>query len=182
MKRFRPLLVLVAAGLLLAACGDDSSGDDESSDTTAPAESTPDAGSDYGAPADTTEAPGTTAPAGTASATVAVAAIEGVGEALVDADGLTLYLFEQDDGTTTACTGGCADAWPAAVADGEPTGGDGVDASLLETADGQVPNQVVYNGHLLYRFASDAAPGDANGVGIPGWFAVDANGDAIDAA
>ncbi len=184
MKRFRPLLALAAAALLLAACGDDdsSSGDDSAaSDTTAAAESGP----DYGAPTETssatTEAPADTGTA-TEVATVAVAEVGGVGEALVDPAGLTLYLFEMDDGTTSACTGACADAWPALVTDGDPTGGDGVDASLLSTADGQAPNQVVYNGHLLYTFSGDTAPGDATGVGLPGWYPVDAEGNAIEAA
>ena len=180
MKRFRPLLVLVVAVLLLAACGDDSSSGDDSaaSDTTAAADSGP----DYGGSSDTTAAPDTTtAPADTGATTVALADLGDVGEGLVDADGLTLYLFEQDDGTTSACTGACADAWPALVADGTPSGGEGIDASLLATADGQVPDQVVYNGHLLYHFASDTAPGDVNGLGIPSWYPVDAAGDAIDA-
>jgi predicted lipoprotein with Yx(FWY)xxD motif len=86
-----------------------------------------------------------------------------------------------DDGTTSACTGGCADAWPALTADGDPVGGDGVDASLLGTADGQVPGQVTYDGHLLYTFSGDSAPGDVNGLGIPEWYPVNAQGEAIDA-
>ena len=140
MKRFRPLLVLVVAGLLLAACGDDSSSGDDSaaSDTTAS-----DSGPGYGGSSDTTAAPDTTrAPADTGATTVALADLGDVGD---------------------------------------PTGGEGIDASLLATADGQVPDQVVYNGHLLYHFASDTAPGDVNGLGIPSWYPVDAAGDAIDA-
>ena len=103
-----------------------------------------------------------------------------LGDYLVDETGMTLYLFTLDDGTTTACTGACADNWPPLVADGDPTGGDGVDASLLGTADGIKPNQVTYNGHLLYFFAQDTAPGDTNGVGKPDWYAVDPAGEAID--
>ena len=163
------LVILAAAGLLLAGCGDDSSADDESSsDTTAAV-----VDDVYGS-SDTTET--TAAPAGTGAATVAVAEIEGVGEALVGPDGRTLYLFDQDDGLTTACAAACADTWPPLVADGDPAVGDGVDAALLEVADG---GQVAYNGHLLYTFSGDSAPGDANGVGIPAWFPVDAAGNAV---
>jgi predicted lipoprotein with Yx(FWY)xxD motif len=103
-----------------------------------------------------------------------------LGEYLVDADGLTLYLFTKDEGTTTACSGGCADNWPPIVADGAPTGGDGIDVELLGTADGIEPNQVTYNGHLLYYFAGDQAPGDTNGVGLPDWYPVNPAGDAIE--
>ena len=167
MKRTAPLLALAVAGLLLAAsCSSDSDPYGGSSDTTA-AESSATTAADGGA---------TTA----GGATVAVAEVGEVGEALVDAEGFTLYLFDQDDGTTSACTGGCLDSWPAAVADGEPEAGDGVDASLLSVADGAEPDQLVYNGHLLYRFSGDTAPGDANGAAIPSWHAVDADGNAIE--
>jgi len=104
-----------------------------------------------------------------------------LGKILVDSQGKTLYLFEQDSGTTSACTGGCADVWPALAVDGEPVGGEGVDASLLSTEDGQVPNQVAYNGHLLYSFSGDEAPGEVNGLQIPSWYPVNAEGNAIDA-
>jgi predicted lipoprotein with Yx(FWY)xxD motif len=179
MKRF-PLLALIAAVLLLAAaCGDDSSSDDDTdaaSDTTAATTTAPDSGPDYGG-AGTTQT--TAAPAG-GEATVALADVGDVGQALVGADGHTLYLFEMDDGTTSACTDACADVWPALVADGDATAGDGVDQTLLGTADGQVPAQVTYNGHLLYSFSGDEAPGDVNGLQIPEWYPVDAQGNAID--
>jgi predicted lipoprotein with Yx(FWY)xxD motif len=164
------LVILAATGLLLAGCGDDSSPDDDASSADTTAAPVDDA---YGG-SGTTET--TAAPADTGSATVALAEIDGVGEALVGPDGVTLYLFDQDDGLTTACTGGCADTWPPLVAEGDAVAGDGVDAALIETAEG---GQVAYNGHLLYAFSGDGAPGEANGVGIPSWFPVDAAGNAI---
>jgi predicted lipoprotein with Yx(FWY)xxD motif len=179
-------IVLAAAVLLLAACGDDSSddGSNASSDTTASSQTTAASSDtpDYGGGGGTTGTTATTA-ASTAGgeATVTLADVGDVGQALVAPDGHTLYLFEQDNGTTSACTAGCADVWPALTADGAPTGGDGVDGSLLSTADGQVPNQVVYNGHLLYEFSGDEAPGDVNGLQIPSWYPVGADGNAIDA-
>lgn len=173
MKRSHALIGLAVSGIILAGCGSSGGYGGGDSNTTAAPSTTAAATSD-------TTAAATGGAAATGDATVAVADVPEVGQALVNADGLTLYLFEQDDGTTTACTGACANVWPAAVADGDPVGGDGVDASLLSTADGSEPNQVVYNGHLLYAFSGDSAPGDANGIGIPDWYPVDPAGDAID--
>ena len=167
------LSVLVAAGVLLTACGSD---DDASSNdaTTPPAAvvTSPDTTPDTASP--------TTADTATAdAATVMVASDDTLGDYLVDAEGRTLYLFEQDQGTTTACTGQCSANWPPLVADA-PTGGEGVDASQLATADGIEPNQVTYFGHLLYYFAGDEAAGDTNGVGLPDWYAVNPAGEAIE--
>jgi predicted lipoprotein with Yx(FWY)xxD motif len=116
----------------------------------------------------------------TTAALVTVASTPTYGQLLVGPNGHTLYLFEKDTGTTSACTGGCAPAWPALTASTAPTGGAGVDMSKLSTASGQVPNQVVYNGHLLYFFAGDSAPGDLNGTKIPNWYPVAASGNKID--
>src|SRR6266576_3195260 len=65
-----------------------------------------------------------------APATVAVAKT-GVGKVLVDSQGRTLYLFQKDSGTTSACTGACASAWPPLRANGKPTVGGGANASLV---------------------------------------------------
>lgn len=163
------LTIFVATGLGLTACGSD---DNAAEPSPTAAVTTPDSApsGDASAVSDTTVSDTTT---------VKLATTESLGEYLVDAEGRTLYLFDQDEGTTTACTGGCADNWPPIVADGTPTGGDGVDASQLGTADGILPNQVTYFGHLLYYFAGDQVPGDTNGTAIASWFAVDPAGTAI---
>jgi predicted lipoprotein with Yx(FWY)xxD motif len=145
-------LTVAALGLTLTACG---SGN----------KSTPQAGSVGG---------------GQPAAAVSVAQNPAQGAILVDGKGRTLYLFEQDHGTTSACTGACAQVWPAFTAGAKPAAGSGVDASKLATADGQVPGQVTYNGHLLYSFSGDAAPGDVKGVGIPSWYPVSPSGAKVD--
>ncbi len=167
MKRITLLAAVAVAGLILASCSSDS-----------------DSGSDaYGGSSETTEAASTdSAPVAAGGDTLAVAEVGDLGEALVDSEGFTLYLFTNDEGTTSACVDACLDTWPAAVADGEPVAGDGIDAALVSTADAAAPDQLVYNDHLLYRFSGDAAPGDANGAEIPNWHAVDADGNAIEAA
>jgi predicted lipoprotein with Yx(FWY)xxD motif len=118
----------------------------------------------------------TAAPAG---ATVKVATIA-AGSVLVGPDGRTLYVFDGDTTTTSACTGPCATVWPALTVTGTPGGGSGVDASKLTAAaqaDGK--DQVVYAGHLLYSFSGDTAPGDAKGLGIPAWHAVSPAGTPV---
>jgi predicted lipoprotein with Yx(FWY)xxD motif len=123
----------------------------------------------------------TSAGGGGGAATVKTMEDPSYGTILTDGSGNTLYLFEQDQGTTTSCTTGCSSTWPALTATGTPTSGDGVDDSLLGTAkqaDGSM--QVTYNGHLVYRYSGDTAPGQTNGEGISGvWFVVSASGDAV---
>jgi predicted lipoprotein with Yx(FWY)xxD motif len=118
---------------------------------------------------------------GTGNATVGTTDNPDFGTILTDGAGNTLYLFEQDQGTKTACTTGCSSTWPALTADGQPSAGNGVDASLLGTAkqaDGTT--QVTYSGHLVYRYSGDSAPGDTNGEGIGGvWFVVSAAGEPV---
>ena len=91
-----------------------------------------------------------------------------LGDVLVDADGMTLYMFDQDTNGEAAstCTGGCAESWPLLTVDGDPTAGDEVSAALttFERDDGST--QVAAAGWPLYYFASDEAPGDANGQGV----------------
>jgi predicted lipoprotein with Yx(FWY)xxD motif len=172
------MAVAAVCALALAACGDDS-GDDATaatpaatSATTAAAATTTVPSTDYG--------PTSAAPA-KSTATVQLTDNPKLGKILVDSAGRTLYLFEKDTGTTTACTGGCVAAWPAVASATAPTAGPGVDASKLGTAAGMVPNQVVYNGHLLYYFAKDVNPGEIAGTAIPAWYAVDATGTKVEA-
>ena len=140
-------------------------------------------GGGYGSSSSTTTASTTANSTSTTSgsatpvtATVKVASVGKLGKVLVASDGRTLYLFTEDQGTTSACTGGCANAWPAYTSTGTPSGGSGVDGAKLATAKGQVANQVVYAGHLLYEFSGDAKPGDANGVNVANWYAVKPDG------
>ena len=108
------------------------------------------------------------------------------GTALVDGTGRALYLFEADTGTTSTCTGACAQVWPPLLTSGPaPMTTGAAQASLVGTsprADGT--RQVTYDGHPLYYFAGDTAPGDVMGQGIHnfggGWYVVAPGGDEID--
>src|SRR5256714_14863257 len=116
-------------------------------------------------------------------ATVRVAKTN-LGNVLVNSKGRTLYLFQADQGTTSACSGPCATNWPPVRASGTPKPGKGVQASLLATSprsDGKP--QVVYNGHPLYTFSGDKKAGDTNGQGVNAfgaqWFAVSGTGNEV---
>jgi predicted lipoprotein with Yx(FWY)xxD motif len=194
--RSRIALALLASVALtaggLAACGDD----DDSADTTAaaavttaaPAETTAAPAETTAAPAETTAAAATTAAPSDTTEAAAGTGLEltladtDLGPVVADAEGKVLYLFMNDSGGTSACEGGCAEAWPPAVTVGAPTAGEGIDADDLGTitrTDGDT--QVTFYGHPLYYFASDLAPGDTSGQGVGGvWFAVDAEGNAIE--
>jgi predicted lipoprotein with Yx(FWY)xxD motif len=124
--------------------------------------------------------------AGGHSATVSVANT-GLGNILVDSQGHTLYLFAKDSGTKSACSGGCATAWPPLRASGKPTVGGGAKASLLGTtprSDGRP--QVTYNGHPLYGYQGDSKAGDTNGQAITAfgapWYLLSPAGNEITTA
>ena len=97
-----------------------------------------------------------------------------LGSFLVDAKGMTLYLFTQDSPNTSTCYAGCATAWPPLLTNGAPTAGAGVTAALLGTTkrkDGT--SQVTYNGWPLYYWANDKAPGDTTGENVQNvWFVI----------
>jgi predicted lipoprotein with Yx(FWY)xxD motif len=97
---------------------------------------------------------------------------------LVDARGLTLYMFTPDKRGTPKCTPErdslCARVWPPLTSDGPPRAGRGIKAALLGTtplAGGK--QQVTYNRHPLYYFRGlpgyipgDKKAGQANGQGL----------------
>jgi predicted lipoprotein with Yx(FWY)xxD motif len=156
----RSFTAVLAAGLLLAACG---------------------GSSNAGASGDATTGQAPTGGGGSAVATVAVAS-SNLGDILVDGDGMTLYAFLPDDQGDPTCTDGCADNWPPLV--GPATAGDGVDEALLGTvAHPSGVTMVAYDGWPLYHFAGDQAAGDVNGQGVgDNWYVVGADGSPIDDA
>lgn len=105
-----------------------------------------------------------------------------LGKVIVDSKGMTLYDFHKDKGTTSACYGECAVAWPPLLTSGEPKAQGGAEQSLLGTTkrkDGTV--QVTYNGHPVYGFVEDKKPGETNGNDFDGfgaqWYALEPNGE-----
>jgi len=88
---------------------------------------------------------------------------------LTNAQGMTLYYRTTDIPPTTVCSGGCASAWPPLLVSGSstPTSTASLSGKLSVQADAN-GNQVEYNGHPLYTFSGDTAPGQTTGEGIGG--------------
>lgn len=124
------------------------------------------------------------APAAASSSTLKTATINGV-TVLTNAKGFTLYWFAPDTPTSSKCNGSCATYWPP-VKGPVTAGAAGVTGklSVITRADGS--KQATYNGHPLYTYSGDAAPGQAkgNGLNLSGgvWHEVTASGAAAPAA
>jgi len=83
---------------------------------------------------------------------------------ITNAKGLTLYWFAPDNATTSTCYGSCAQYWPPVF--GTPKAGPGVTGTLgtIRRSDGTT--QATYDGHPLYTYISDSAPGQNHGNNV----------------
>jgi predicted lipoprotein with Yx(FWY)xxD motif len=111
---------------------------------------------------------GAVSPSPAVSPTVAVATMSVAGtsqQVLTTPAGLTLYYLTSDNATAPKCAGACVTHWPPLLSSGQTALPSGVSGTLtvVQNSNG---SQVAYNGHLLYQFANDKAPGDAKGEGI----------------
>ncbi|MEE8151708.1 MAG: hypothetical protein V3T26_07070 [candidate division NC10 bacterium] len=88
---------------------------------------------------------------------------EHLGTFLVDANGMTLYIFDNDkEPGKSTCSGGCVRAWPPYA----PKAGDPKpDASLSIITRDDGSKQYAYKGKPLYYFTRDKQPGDTTGQG-----------------
>lgn len=107
-----------------------------------------------------------------------------LGEIVVDADGMTVYMFDNDTqgGDSSTCEGECATNWPAVTTDSDdPPVAEGIDGEVgtIEGVEGEP--QVTLNGWPLYYFAGDEAPGDTNGQGVNDvWWVLTPAGEKIE--
>lgn len=104
---------------------------------------------------------------------IATATVQGKAETiLATPQGLTLYYFTPDSASKTACTGGCAKAWPPLATTSSPSAlGDASLPGTLHVLTDENGDQVQYNGHLLYTYSGDTAPRQTTGEGLGGkWF------------
>ena len=156
-NRLLALMAPAAAALLAAACGSSSPGSGGTSGTSSSSASS-------GSALKTTHISGVTV--------------------LTSAKGFTLYWFVPDTSTKSNCNGSCAQLWP--PVQGPATAGPGVTGKLGTITRSDGSTQATYDGHPLYTYTADTAPGQANGNGINAsggvWHEVTASGAAAAAS
>ncbi len=144
MKNIYAATGLAAIALTVAACGSSSS-------------------SSTGAVATNTPAAQNTAAAAGSGPALAVKTIAGT-KVLTNSKGFVLYWFAPDTSTTSKCSGSCATFWPPVT--GPATAGSGITGTLGTITRSDGAKQATYDGHPLYTFAGDSAPGQAKGNGV----------------
>jgi predicted lipoprotein with Yx(FWY)xxD motif len=157
-KRPRLMLALPAAAAavaVLAACGS-SGGSSGSSSSSA----------------------GTSAHTAVAAGSVKTAKIGGA-TVLTNGKGFTLYSFAPDTSAKSNCNGVCAQNWPPVKGPATASGVKGT-FGTIKRSDGST--QATFDGHPLYTFVGDTAPGQAKGNGVNAdgglWHEVTTSGSA----
>ncbi|HEY2313513.1 MAG TPA: hypothetical protein VGH96_07860 [Streptosporangiaceae bacterium] len=87
----------------------------------------------------------------------------GTATVLTDSKGFTLYSFALDTPTMSACNGSCAVNWPPVQG---PVPASGLKGTFTTISRSDRSRQEAFNGHPLYTFIGDNAPGQANGNGL----------------
>jgi predicted lipoprotein with Yx(FWY)xxD motif len=143
--RLRMLLALPAAAAAAAALAACSS-----------------AGASPSSPASSSSGPAVRSPAAATAGTVKTTQIGGA-TVLTSSKGFTLYSFAPDTPTTSKCTGTCAQNWPPVQG---PVTAAGVTGTFgtIKRSDGLT--QAIFDGHPLYTFVGDTAPGQNKGNGL----------------
>ena len=142
MRKITGAAALAALALALTACAS------SSSSSSAPATSAPAAGGGNASNA--------------SGGALAMKTITGTA-VVTDAQGMTLYWFVPDTSTASKCTGSCATYWPPVT--GTVTAGSGVTGTLGTITRPDGTTQATYDGHPLYTYIGDTAPGQAKGNG-----------------
>ena len=111
----------------------------------------------------TTSAPSSgSSPAAAAAGTVTTAKI-GSATVLTNSKGFTLYSFAPDTSTSSKCNGTCAQNWPPVKGPVTAAGVTGTFGTITRSDDSV---QATFDGHPLYTFVGDTAPGQAKGNGL----------------
>jgi predicted lipoprotein with Yx(FWY)xxD motif len=142
-RRLLVTAAMLAAGLLLTACG--GSGDAGTSGS----------GSTPSSNMAAQKASGETVQTGDTE----------YGDVLVDASGKTLYVFAADSPGKSNCNDSCLQYWPAAEASGKVSHSSDVTADLGTLTRDDGTTQLTVNGWPAYTYAADSGPGEATGQG-----------------
>jgi predicted lipoprotein with Yx(FWY)xxD motif len=172
-----PLISIIAAGLL-GGCGSSNSNSgtpSKSAGNTTSAAGGYSAGA-YSHPAST--------PSSSAKSALIATKHSKLGTILaVGPKKLTVYLFEADHGSASACSAACAAVWPPVTGSAKAIAGAMSDElGTITRSDGT--KQVTYKGHPLYTFVKDKDDGDAYGEGAKAfgaeWYAIAPSGQKVD--
>ena len=120
------------------------------------------AGAGSPAPAATGTATGTGT--GTGTGTILKTTTIGGTTVLTNAKGFTLYSFAPDTPAASKCYGSCAVYWPPVTGTAAASPGVPGRIGTIKRTDGS--EQLTYNGHPLYTYIADTAPGQARGNNI----------------
>ncbi len=85
---------------------------------------------------------------------------------VADFTGRTLYTFDNDTATTSACEGKCSEVWPPYLLLISETQTLTPPLGFIVRPNGS--NQLTYNGKPVYQYAYDRKAGDDKGDGIGG--------------
>ena len=105
----------------------------------------------------------TSSPVATTAGSSLKTATIGGATVLTNAQGFTLYSFAPDTPTKSNCNGTCAQNWPPVKGPATASGVTGT-FGTINRADGST--QATFDGHPLYTFAGDTAPGQNKGNGL----------------
>jgi predicted lipoprotein with Yx(FWY)xxD motif len=146
--------------LLVAACGSSSPSNSAKSKVSAAAHSTKSSAKGSRSKAKTT-------PKATSTSVTLKAQHTTVGTVLANSKGITLYGFTKDTPATSACTGTCAATWLPVTGTPKASAGMSVPPGTLGTItrSGGV-KQATFEGHPLYTYKDDTAPGQVKGNGM----------------
>jgi predicted lipoprotein with Yx(FWY)xxD motif len=104
---------------------------------------------------------GASAPAPAATGTgLKTTTIDGT-TVLTNGKGFTLYSFAPDTAAASKCYGSCAVYWPPVTGTAAASPGAPGRVGTIKRTDGS--EQLTYNGHPLYTYIGDTAPGQARG-------------------
>ena len=104
----------------------------------------------------------TSTPAAATAGSLKTATIGGA-TVLTTSKGFTLYSFAPDTSTKSNCNGACAQNWPPVTGPATASGVKGT-FGTIKRSDGSA--QATFDGHPLYTFVGDTAPGQAKGNGL----------------